>query len=68
VHLLDPEFQAFRDQLANDRMITLEGVAAASIVEIILFICFAEHIIDTIVQASEIDGRTLLIALAGVVD
>ena len=67
VHLFDPEFQAIRNQLINKGMVTFEGVAAATIIEIILFIVWHEQIIGTVIYAPVTDGRTQFIALAGVI-
>ena len=67
VHLFDPEFQAIRNQLVNKGMVAFEGVAAATIIEIILFIVWHKQIIGTVIYAPVTDGRTQFIALAGMI-
>src|SRR5436305_9057096 len=66
VHLFDPEFQAIRNQLIDKGMVAFEGIAGATIIEIILFIVWHKQIIGTVIYAPVTDGRTQFIALAGV--
>src|SRR2546423_8100468 len=68
VHLFDPEFQAIRNQLIDKGMVAFEGIAGATIIEIILFIVWHKQIIGTVIYAPVTDGRTQFIAFACVIE
>ncbi len=51
VHLGDPFDQAVEDEVAHERMIAVEGIAAAGKIVIATF--FIQHVIDVVVQAAE---------------
>ena len=67
MHLFDPVFQTVRNQLYRNRMVALECIAAATIINIILFVIAIEHIIDTVVDALETDRGAEMIALTGMI-
>src|SRR2546429_9926930 len=62
VQLFDPEFQASRNQLINKGMVAFEGIAGATIIEIILFIVWHKQIIGTVIYAPVMIVRTKLFA------
>ena len=61
-----PVPQAFQDHLAHDGVVAVQGIAAAA--EIIVIPVGRQHIIDLIVEALETEGRTLFVALCGMVE
>ena len=65
VQLGDQVGQAVDDQVAHQRMIAVERVAAAG--EVVIAAFPVEHVVDGVVQAAEAERRAVLVALAGVV-
>ena len=68
VHLLDPVLEAFEDHLLDDRMVAVDGVAAARVVDVVHLVGGPQVVVDGIVETLEADDRALMVALAGVVE
>ncbi|MPL70622.1 hypothetical protein SDC9_16381 [bioreactor metagenome] len=67
VHLDHPVAQAVLNEAAHDRVVAVEGVAAAGIVFVPALIR-VEHIINRIVQAPERECGTEFVALGGMIE
>ena len=67
MHLFCPKFQAVRNQLDPEWMVALEGVSAARIIHITLFVRRIENIIDPVVDTLETDHGAEMIALTGMI-
>ena len=67
VHLGHPVAQAVEDELADDRVVAVQRVAAAGEVVVELGLG-REHVIDVVVQPLEADRRAVVVPLAGVVE
>ncbi len=61
-----PVAQAFQDQLADDGVVAVQGIAAAA--EIIVIAIWRQHIVNFVVEALEAEGRPLFVTLRGVVE
>ena len=61
-----PVAQAFQDQLADDGVVAVQGIAAAA--EIIVIAARREHIVHLVVEALEAEGGPLLVALGSVIE
>ena len=68
VHISHPEFETVHDQLLEDGMITVEGVATATVVHVVLFVGGDEVVINAVVKAFEAHRRTLMIAFVGMIE
>ena len=61
-----PVTQAFQDQLLNDRMVAVQSVSTAA--EIVVISVRRQHVVNVIVESLETEGRSLLVALCGMVE
>ncbi len=57
--------QAIDDEIAHQRMIAVERVAAAG--EVVIAAFLVEHVIDGVIQSAEADAGAVFVAFAGVV-
>ena len=61
-----PVAQAVLDEVAHDRVVAVEHVAAAA--EIVVLAVGREHVVDVVVQSLEREEGTLFVTLGGVVE
>ncbi len=67
VIVVNPVTQAVKNHLTHDRMVSVNRVAAAGIVFVVVLVVF-QHVVDGILQSFEAERRSLVIALAGVIE
>ena len=66
MHVEHPIAKAIENETTYNRMIAIEGIATSGVVLVVLLVV-GQVIVDRIVDAPEIDRRTLVIAFSGVV-
>ena len=62
-----PVPQAKEDHLADDRMVAVDGVAAAGVVAV-RAAAVVEHVVDAVFQALEAERRAVLVPFGGVIE
>ena len=65
--VVHPMPQAEENQLADDRMVAIDRVAAAGIVAVVAA-AVAEHVVDAVFQPLEAEGRAEFVAFGRVVE
>ena len=66
VIVVNPVSQTMKNHLANNRMIAVDRVAAATVVTVML--AFAQDVVDLVFQSFERQRRTIFVAFAGVIE
>src|SRR5262249_55223674 len=66
MHVANPVAQASHDEITDNRVVAIHGVAATGVVQVAAV--FVEQVIEFVIEPAEAEGAAAIVALAGVVE